>query len=29
VETGTEEYAAALVEKMAIPGHFILMTKAL
>ena len=29
VETGTEEYAAALVEKMAIPGYFILMTKQL
>ena len=29
VETGTEEYAAALVEKMAVPGYFILMTKQL
>jgi GNAT superfamily N-acetyltransferase len=29
VETGTEEYPAVLVEKMTIPGHFILMTKAL
>jgi GNAT superfamily N-acetyltransferase len=29
VETGTEEYPEALVEKMAIPGHFILMAKAL
>jgi GNAT superfamily N-acetyltransferase len=29
VETGAEEYPAALVEKMAIPGHFILMAKAL
>jgi GNAT superfamily N-acetyltransferase len=29
VETGTEEYAAALVEKMAIPGYFILMEKQL
>jgi GNAT superfamily N-acetyltransferase len=29
VETGTEEYPAALVEKMAIPGYFILMAKAL
>jgi GNAT superfamily N-acetyltransferase len=29
VETGTEEYPAALVEKMAIPGYFILMVKAL
>jgi GNAT superfamily N-acetyltransferase len=28
-ETGTEEYPAVLVEKMAIPGHFILMEKAL
>jgi GNAT superfamily N-acetyltransferase len=28
-ETGTEEYAPALVEKMTIPGHFILMGKAL
>jgi GNAT superfamily N-acetyltransferase len=28
-ETGTQEYPAVLVEKMAIPGHFILMTKAL
>lgn len=27
--TGTEEYPAVLVEKMAIPGHFILMEKAL
>jgi GNAT superfamily N-acetyltransferase len=29
VETGTQEYPAVLVEKMAIPGHFILMEKAL
>jgi GNAT superfamily N-acetyltransferase len=29
VETGTQEYPAALVEKMTIPGHFILMEKAL
>ncbi len=29
VETGTEEYPSALVEKMAIPGYFILMAKAL
>ena len=29
METGTEEYPAPLVEKMAIPGYFILMTKAL
>jgi GNAT superfamily N-acetyltransferase len=29
VETGTQEYPALLVEKMAIPGHFILMAKAL
>jgi GNAT superfamily N-acetyltransferase len=29
LETGTEEYPVALVEKMAIPGHFILMAKAL
>jgi GNAT superfamily N-acetyltransferase len=28
-ETGTREYPAVLVEKMAIPGHFILMEKAL
>ena len=28
-EAGTEEYAPALVEKMTIPGHFILMEKAL
>jgi GNAT superfamily N-acetyltransferase len=28
-ETGTQEYPAVLVEKMAIPGHFILMGKAL
>jgi GNAT superfamily N-acetyltransferase len=28
-ETGTQEYPAVLVEKMAIPGHFILMEKAL
>ncbi|HEY3990762.1 MAG TPA: GNAT family N-acetyltransferase [Acidobacteriaceae bacterium] len=28
-ETGTEEYPAELVEKMTIPGHFILMAKAL
>jgi GNAT superfamily N-acetyltransferase len=27
--TGTQEYPAVLVEKMAIPGHFILMEKAL
>jgi predicted N-acetyltransferase YhbS len=29
VETGTEEYPAVLVEKMTIPGHFILMEKQL
>ena len=29
VETGAQEYPAALVEKMAIAGHFILMEKAL
>jgi GNAT superfamily N-acetyltransferase len=29
VETGTQEYPAVLVEKMTIPGHFILMEKAL
>jgi GNAT superfamily N-acetyltransferase len=29
METGTEEYAAPLVAKMAVPGHFILMEKAL
>jgi GNAT superfamily N-acetyltransferase len=29
VETGTQEYPAVLVEKMTIPGHFILMAKAL
>jgi GNAT superfamily N-acetyltransferase len=29
LETGTEEYPAVLVEKMTIPGHFILMAKAL
>jgi predicted N-acetyltransferase YhbS len=29
VETGTQEYPAVLVEKMAITGHFILMAKAL
>jgi len=29
VETGTEEYPAALVEKMTLPGHFILMAKPL
>jgi len=29
VETGTEEYPAVLVEKMTIPGHFILMAKQL
>jgi GNAT superfamily N-acetyltransferase len=29
VETGTEEYAPALVAKMTIPGHFILMAKQL
>jgi GNAT superfamily N-acetyltransferase len=29
VETGTQEYPAVLMEKMAIPGHFILMAKAL
>jgi hypothetical protein len=28
-ETGTQEYPPALVEKMTIPGHFILMSKAL
>ena len=28
-ETGTQEYPAVLLEKMAIPGHFILMEKAL
>jgi GNAT superfamily N-acetyltransferase len=28
-ETGTQEYPAVLAEKMAIPGHFILMEKAL
>jgi predicted N-acetyltransferase YhbS len=28
-ETGTQEYPAVLVEKMAIPGQFILMAKAL
>jgi GNAT superfamily N-acetyltransferase len=28
-ETGTQEYPDVLVEKMAIPGHFILMEKAL
>jgi GNAT superfamily N-acetyltransferase len=28
-ETGREEYAPALVEKMTIPGYFILMSKAL
>jgi GNAT superfamily N-acetyltransferase len=28
-ETGTQEYPAVLMEKMAIPGHFILMAKAL
>jgi GNAT superfamily N-acetyltransferase len=28
-ETGAQEYPAVLVEKMAIPGHFILMEKAL
>ena len=28
-ETGTQEYPAELVEKMTIPGHFILMAKAL
>jgi GNAT superfamily N-acetyltransferase len=28
-ETGTQEYPAVLVEKMAIPGYFILMEKAL
>jgi GNAT superfamily N-acetyltransferase len=28
-ETGREEYPAALVEKMTIPGHFILMAKQL
>jgi GNAT superfamily N-acetyltransferase len=27
--TGTQEYPAELVEKMSIPGHFILMAKAL
>jgi N-acetylglutamate synthase-like GNAT family acetyltransferase len=29
VQTGTEEYPAPLVEKMSIPGHFILMAKPL
>jgi hypothetical protein len=29
VETGTQEYPAELVEKMTIPGHFILMEKQL
>jgi hypothetical protein len=29
VETGTQEYPAVLVEKMSIPGHFILMEKQL
>jgi predicted N-acetyltransferase YhbS len=29
METGTQEYPPALVEKMTIPGHFILMSKAL
>jgi GNAT superfamily N-acetyltransferase len=29
VETGSQEYPAELVEKMTIPGHFILMAKAL
>jgi GNAT superfamily N-acetyltransferase len=29
VKTGTEEYPAVLVEKMTIPGHFILMEKQL
>ncbi|HEX6496172.1 MAG TPA: GNAT family N-acetyltransferase [Acidobacteriaceae bacterium] len=29
LETGTQEYPAVLAEKMAIPGHFILMAKAL
>jgi GNAT superfamily N-acetyltransferase len=29
VQTGTEAYPAVLVEKMTIPGHFILMAKAL
>jgi GNAT superfamily N-acetyltransferase len=29
VETGTQEYPAVLVEKMTIPGHFILMEKQL
>ena len=28
-ETGTQEYPAVLVEKMTIPGHFILMAKQL
>jgi GNAT superfamily N-acetyltransferase len=28
-ETGTQEYPAVLVEKMTLPGHFILMAKAL
>ena len=28
-ESGTEEYPAPLVEKLTIPGHFILMAKAL
>jgi GNAT superfamily N-acetyltransferase len=29
VETGTEEYLPVLVEKMTLPGHFILMAKQL
>jgi predicted N-acetyltransferase YhbS len=29
VETGTQEYPAELVEKMTIPGHFVLMEKPL
>ena len=29
VEAGTEEYPPVLVEKMTLPGHFILMTKQL
>jgi predicted N-acetyltransferase YhbS len=29
VETGTQEYPAVLVEKMSIPGHFVLMEKPL
>ncbi|MFL6429016.1 MAG: GNAT family N-acetyltransferase, partial [Acidobacteriaceae bacterium] len=29
VEAGTEEYPPALAEKITLPGHFILMAKAL